>query len=54
MPDKPEREDEQISMLWDAVYNHIPHRLDFLNVKINFILAFIALVLALLGVIILK
>lgn len=52
IPKKPERQKDQISMLWDAMYNHIPgilkeqdRRFKWQDVKINFILAFVALIL---------
>ena len=55
IPEKPAKEKEQISMLWDAVYNHIPHWLcdieEFTRTRFNFVFGFMALVLALLGVI---
>lgn len=53
MPEKPKTQKEQISMLWEGVFNHIPTQLKWQNVKLNFILAFMGLVLALLAVIIL-
>jgi len=53
MPDKPESMKGQIDMLWDAVYNHIPTRLKWQDVKLNFILGFLGLILTLLAVIIL-
>ena len=54
MPDKPQTMKEQVDMLWDAVYNHIPSKLRWQNVKLNFILTFMALVLALQAVLILR
>lgn len=51
IPPKPEDEKNQISMLWEACFNHLPHQINFLNIKMNFTLAFLALVLALLGII---
>jgi len=50
-PEKPEEEKAQISMLWDAVWNHIPHQLAFIDTKFNFVFVFMGLVLALLGII---
>ena len=50
IPEKPQTLDEQISMIWDAVFNHIFHRLHFQDIKINFILTFLGLLLALLVV----
>lgn len=49
-PSKPQEQKDQISMLWDAVYNHIPARLKWQDVKLNFILGFMALILVVLGV----
>lgn len=51
-PEKPQDRDEQISMIWDALYNHVFHRLKTQDMKINFICGFLALILALLGVLI--
>jgi len=50
MPDKPKTQREQTSMLWDAVFNHIPERLTWQDMKLNFILALLALTLVFLGV----
>ncbi len=54
MPDnklvsKPTITEKQVDMLWDACFNHIPSRLDWMNTKINFILTFLAIELALTG-----
>ena len=46
MPEKPEKQKDQIAQLWDAVYNHIPTQLRWQNIKINFILVFVGLILA--------
>ena len=46
-PEKPDKQKDQISELWDAVYNHIPTHLRWLNIKTNFILAMMGVVLAL-------
>jgi len=46
-PEKPANQKDQISMLWDAVYNHIPSRLKWQDIKINFILAFLMVVIVL-------
>ena len=50
IPEKPQTLDEQISMIWDAVFNHIFHQLKFQDVKINFILTFLGLLIAILVV----
>lgn len=47
-PIKPEKQKDQISMLWDAVYNHLPCQIHWQDKKINFILAFVSLILGLL------
>jgi hypothetical protein len=49
---KPATQKAQIDMLWDGVFNHLPHRLDILGIKVNMMLAFGAGGLALLGIII--
>lgn len=56
-PEKPERQKDQISMLWDAMYNHIPsilkeqnRRFKWQDIKINFILVFVGLILASLSI----
>ena len=50
IPEKPQTLDEQVSMIWDAVFNHIFHRLKFQDIKINFILTFLGLMIAILVV----
>lgn len=40
-PNKPDKMKAQISMLWDAVFNDIPHQLRWQDKKINFILAIV-------------
>lgn len=50
-PEKPDKQKDQISMLWDACFNDIPHRLKWQDVKINFILGFMGVVLTLIAVI---
>jgi len=57
IPKKPKGVNRQLSMLWDSCYNHIPSRLDkvdwrlhWQDIKLNFILALIALILAFIGV----
>jgi len=49
-PNKPKTHDEQMDMVWDALFNHIPTRLAWVDLKVNFILAFIGIVLALVAV----
>ena len=51
MPKKPKSHEEQASTLWDIVNNCIWTKICWLDIKLNFILAFMALVLGLLGII---
>jgi len=53
IPKKPKSVNKQLSMLWDSCYNHIPTRLDrvdwrlhWQDMKLNFILILLALILA--------
>jgi hypothetical protein len=61
MPCKPVGEKEQVAIIWDVVSNHIPHalytikedvsdvkkKMSWADMKINFVLAFMGLVLVL-------
>ena len=56
IPPKPRNPNKQLSMLWDYVYNHLTsslerqdRRLYWQDIKINFILILLALILASLG-----
>ena len=49
---KPTKMSAQIDMVWDELFNHIPSRLRWQDVKLNFLLGFVALILGLLGVLI--
>jgi len=53
-PEKPELLEDQIDQLWVAIYNHLPSKLQWIDMKQNFILVFMTLVLGLLGVLIVK
>ena len=53
LPDKPKAAKDQVDMIWTQCFNHIPTKLKWLDVKLNFILVFMGLVLALLAVTIL-
>lgn len=48
-PEKPKKMEEQIAQLWEACFNHIPSQLHWQNIKLNFIMGFMALVLALMA-----
>ena len=50
IPPKPANQKEQISDLWEAVYNHIPSQLRLVNIQIRFILAFITIVMVLVAI----
>ena len=52
IPKKPETLTEQISMMWDALFNDLPHRLKWQDTKINFILVFMALLLTAFGLVV--
>lgn len=54
IPEKPKSQKEQVSMLWDAVYNHMFSKLAAHDKMMGFTLAFLALILAFLGILILK
>ena len=62
VPPKPENQEEQVAMMWEAVFNGdgilkrlisnnrcLTRRLHFQDVKLNFILVFLALLLGCLG-----
>ena len=56
IPPKPESPNEQVSMMWDFLYNHLPSRLNkqdykilWQDRKINFILVFVAILVACFG-----
>lgn len=51
---KPESQEEQVSLLWDFVFNFLSHKLRFIDLKIGFVLTLITIILALIGVLILK
>jgi len=54
IPEKPKTTKEQIDMIWDAIFNAIPHRFKWQDIKINFILAFLALILAFMAVMMIR
>ena len=56
IPDKPEKIKDQLAMLWDVMYNHLPHhlhaqdaRIIWQDRKINFILVLLAILVACFG-----
>lgn len=50
-PEKPKTQREQVDTLWDIVANHLWHKMYWLDIKLNFLLAFIAVILTLLGLV---
>jgi len=57
IPPKPKKLEGQVSMMWDALFNHLPgtlekqnRRLKWQDTKINFILVFVGLILASLAI----
>jgi len=52
IPQKPKAMKNQISMLWDAVYNHIPTQLSSQRMQMNFIMGILGLIMALNGALI--
>ena len=54
IPEKPKTTKDQINMIWDALFNAIPHHLKSQDIRINFILAFMALVLGLMAVMLIR
>jgi len=51
-PNKPDKPEEQISTLWDFVVNHVHTQLNFQQRQINWLDVKLYFVLALLGVVI--
>jgi len=56
IPEKPKEPDQQTSMMWDFLYNHLPSRLNkqdykilWQDRKINFILVLVAILVACFG-----
>ena len=49
MPEKPKTRDEQISMIWDALFNHVFTALHWQDIKINFILTLIAILIGIIA-----
>ena len=50
--EKPKTTKAQMDLVWRQAFNHIPSKLNWLDMKLNFILVFTALILGLLGVLI--
>jgi len=48
-PKKPEDRDEQISMMWDMMYNHLPTWMRFVELRFNFNWLLFGIVIALLA-----
>ncbi len=53
LPDKPPEDDsKKLDILYTFVCNHLNHKVKWVDVKLNFVLVFVALILGLLGIII--
>jgi len=48
-PRKPEDKDEQISMMWDMMHNHLPTWMRFVELRFNFNWILLGIVIALLA-----
>lgn len=48
MPTKPKTQKAQIDTLWDFVHNHLWSRLTFLGWQVNFLIALVLVLLAVL------
>ncbi len=51
---KPKTTKAQVDTLWDIVCNHIMSRLKWQDVKLNFILAFLAILMGLVTIVLAK
>jgi len=47
MPEKPKTQKEQISMLWDAVFNHLFTAQHWQGIMLKFVLAILAVIIGL-------
>jgi len=54
IPEKPKTQKEQISVLWDVVCNHVFSKLSTHDTMMKFILAFTALTLAFLAILVIR
>jgi len=52
MPAKPDKQKDQIDMMWVALYNHTPHRFRWMDIKMNFLIGLHGLQLALIAIVI--
>lgn len=46
LPEMPKNPTERNKMIWKALYNEIPHRFELQDMKLNFTLVLVALILA--------
>lgn len=52
-PPRPKSSKAQVEMLWEAMYNHVFTWMRWQDIKLNFVLVFLGLVVALLAITIL-
>ena len=50
LPEKPKTTKEQVSVLWDIVANHLITQVRMNNMKLNFVLGFLGLIMGLIGI----
>jgi len=54
LPVKPKGASKQIDCLWDIVTNHVWTRLLWQDIKINFVLVLLSIILALVAILVVK
>ena len=50
IPEMPEEDMEWKKMVFRAVFNHIPHKIGFVDTKINFLYLLLAVIIAFLAI----
>ena len=51
-PEKPTAQKDQIAMMWESLYNHIPHKFQLIDLKMNFLLSLVGIEVALIAAVI--
>jgi len=54
IPKKPKLQKDQIEQLWDAAFNHLPTRIRWIDTKLNFVLVFLGILMALIALMLVK
>lgn len=47
---KPKTQKEQVDLIWDFLFNHLNHKVKFLDTKITFILSLLAILMVLIAI----